>query len=141
MLRRQLSDQFDGVILAAGRTEGPDGDVGGRLVRGDPPVDHQVEDLVNRGERIAGALAGLGQQDVVGRPVGREARGRLDHVVEEGDRVVDGGGDRGVGLEEGVVEAGIKRRFRGGDNGAEELLGVRQVRRRERRLQLGRDGR
>lgn len=65
---------------------------------------------MDMGEQSIGRFAGLGQQDVVGRPVRRERRGRLDHVVEERDRVLDGG-NRGVGLEEEVVEADVKLRF------------------------------
>ena len=71
-------------------------------------VDHKVENLVNRREGLIRYSAGLGEQDVIGGPLRRECRLGFDHVVEESDGVVDGG-DCGVGLEEGVVAAKIKR--------------------------------
>lgn len=63
---------------------------------------------------------------MVGGPVGGERRVGFDHVVEEGDGVIDGG-DGGVGLEEGVVDAEVERGFGGGDDGGEEFLGVGDV--------------
>lgn len=65
---------------------------------------------MDMGEQSIGRFAGLGQQDVVGRPVRRERRGCLDHVVEKRNRVLDSG-NHGIGLEEGVVKADIKQRF------------------------------
>lgn len=44
-------------------------------------------------------------------------------MVEERDGVVDGG-DRGVGLEEGIVDAKVERGFGGGGYGVEDLLGI-----------------
>lgn len=46
---------------------------------------------MNGGEGGIGCSAGLGEQDVVSGSVGREGRVGLDHVVEKGDGVVDGG--------------------------------------------------
>lgn len=53
---------------------------------------------------------------------------RLGHVAEERDGVVDGG-DGGVGLEERVMEAKVEWGFRGGggNDGVDELLGIREV--------------
>ena len=36
----EFFDQFDGVVEATGRAEGPDGDVGGGSVGGDPGGQH-----------------------------------------------------------------------------------------------------
>lgn len=86
-------------------------------------VEHKVEDLVNRLEGLIGYGAGLGEQDVVGGPVRRECGLGFDHVVEESDGVVDGG-DCGVGLEEGVVDAKIERGFCCCGDGVEDSFGV-----------------
>lgn len=59
-----------------------------------------------------GGIAGLGEEDVVGGSVGGEGRVGSGHVAEEGDGIVEGG-DGGVGLKEGVVEA----RLNGGIGG------------------------
>lgn len=63
---------------------------------------------------------------MVGRFVGGERRVGFDHVVEERYGVVDGG-DCGVGLEQGVVDAEVEWGFRGGDDGGEDPLGVGDV--------------
>lgn len=78
------------------------------------------------GESGIGSVAGLRKQDVVGGSVRREGRMRHHHVTEERDGVVDGG-NRGEGLKERVVEAQVEWGFSGGDDGIEELLGIREV--------------
>lgn len=90
ILRRELLNELDRVLLSSALAEGPRGDVCGDLIGGKAAAGHEVEHIVRAGERgVVCGGAGPLEKRVIGETVGAERGVVLHHVVEEKDRILE----------------------------------------------------